>query len=201
MTSNNILQAIPEDSDQAAEAQRPDRFVTTNGIVFRLKPVAPMLIMDAQRRFKEPVPPRLPNFDKGEGSDAPLEENVNDPVYMRAMEEHRQQIAEVANAIFLTRGVEIVSVPDGIDGVDDEEWAAEVEEFAGLSVPKVGRRRMYCWLKYVALTSMIDFQGLMNKLTTLGGITIEQDVQEAEASFRPDEGGDSTEGIPPSEEV
>jgi hypothetical protein len=201
VSSNNILQAIPEDSDQAAEAQRPDRFVTTTGIVFKLKPVAPMLIMDAQRKFKEPIPPKIPNFDKGDGADAPLEENPNDPDYLRAMDAYRQHIGEVANAIFLTRGIDIVSVPDGIDKVDDAEWAEEVKEFAELDVPAVGRRRLYCWLKYVALTSMVDFQGLMNKLTTLGGVTLEQDVSVAEESFRVDEIGPASEGVPPSEEV
>lgn len=200
MTSNQILQAIPEEGS-AALAQRPDRFVTRNGIAFQLKPVAPLLILDAQRRFTEPTPPKVPNLDKGDADDAPMEENPNDPTYIRAMEEYRSKVGEVSNAIFLTRGTVLLSVPEGIDQVDDAEWAEEVEEFTELKIPAVGRRRYYCWLKYVALTSMDDFQGLLNKLTTLGGVTLERDVRDAETSFRPDENGSSPEGLPPGEEV
>jgi hypothetical protein len=201
--TNNILQAIPEDAtdDQVADAQRPDRFVTSNGIVFKLKPVAPLLVLDAQKQIIEPKPPKLKNYAKGEDDDAPLEENPNDPEFLRAHSEYRQKVGEVSNAIFLTRGTEVISVPDDVDKLDDEDWALEVEEFTDIKVPKVGRRRYYCWLKYVALTSMIDFQSLLNKLSALGGVTLESDVADAEASFRADTSGDAAAGIPPSEEV
>jgi hypothetical protein len=201
--TNNILQAIPEDAtdDQVADAQRPDRFVTSNGIVFKLKPVAPLLVLDAQKQIIEPKPPKLKNYAKGEDDDAPLEENPNDPEFLRAHSEYRQKVGEVSNAIFLTRGTEVISVPDDVDKLDDEDWALEVEEFTDIKVPKVGRRRYYCWLKYVALTSMIDFQSLLNKLSALGGVTLESDVADAEASFRTDTSGDAAAGIPPSEEV
>jgi len=201
--TNSILQAIPEDAmeGQVADAQRPDRFVTSNGITFKLKPVAPLLVLDAQKQIVEPTPPKLKNYEKGEGDDAPLEENPNDPAFLRAHMEYRQRVGEVSNAIFLTRGTEVLSVPEGIEHYEDKEWAEEVEEFAGIKVPAVGRRRYYCWLKYVALTSMDDFQGLLNKLTALGGVTLESDVATAEATFRPDEGGDAAPGLPPNQEV
>jgi hypothetical protein len=201
--TNSILQAIPEDAtdDQVADAQRPDRFVTSNGIVFKLKPVAPLLVLDAQKQIIEPQPPKIKNYEKGEDDDAPLEENPNDPAFLRAHMEYRQKVGEVSNAIFLTRGTELVSVPEGVDKLDDEDWALEVEEFTEIKVPKVGRRRYYCWLKYVALTSMNDFQALLNKLTALGGVTLESDVADAEASFRSDSGGDAITRIPPDEEV
>lgn len=199
-TTNSILQAIPEDATdgQVADAQRPDRFVTSNGITFKLKPVAPLLVLDAQKQIPEPQPPKLKNYAKGEDDDAPLEENPNDPAFLRAHMEYRQKVGEVSNAIFLTRGTEVISVPDGIEKFEDQEWAQEVEEFGGIKVPAVGRRRYYCWLKYVALTSMNDFQGLLNKLTALGGVTLESDVADAETSFRPDESGDAASGLPSS---
>ena len=201
--TNNILQAIPEDATegQVADAQRPDRFVTSNGIVFKLKSVAPLLVLDAQKQIVEPKPPKIKNYEKGEDDDAPLEENPNDPEFLRAHMEYRQKVGEVSNAIFLTRGTEVVSVPEDVDNLDDEDWALEVEEFTDIKVPKVGRRRYYCWLKYVALTSMNDFQALLNKLSALGGVTLESDVADAEASFRTDSGGDAVTGIPPVEEV
>lgn len=200
---NGILQAIPEDTapEKVAASQKPDQFVTSNGIVFKLKAVPPLLIMDAQRAIVAPVPPKVRNYEKGDGEEAPIEENPNDPAYIRAMLEHQQKTAEVTNAIFLTRGCIVEHVPPDIDPMDGTEWAEEVQEFAGIKVPAVGRRRFYCWLKYVALTSLEDFQGLLNKLTTLGGVTLETDVQLAEESFRPASGGDASEGVSTSEEV
>lgn len=198
---NNILQAIPEDDARVADAQRPDRFVASNGIVFKVKAVPPLLIMDVQRKFIPPMPPKLPNFDKGEGSDAPLEENPNDPTYVRELAEHNQRVGEASNAIFLTRGVEVVSIPDGVERLDDAGWAEDIQEFTDIVVPAVGKRRMYCWMKYVALTSMDDFQGLLNKIMTVGGITSEADVVNAEQSFRPSENGDASSGVPPEPEV
>ena len=194
-----VIKAIPEDDTITRED--PRRFTTSNGIIFKLKPVPPLLIIDAQRRFREPEPPKIRNLDKGEGDEAPLEENPNDPSYLRAMEEYRHTIGEVANAIFLTRGIEIISIPDGIDKPEDSDWAEEVHEFAGLDVPAVGRRRLYAWLKYVALTSMDDFQGLINKVAGLGGVTLERDVQDAEVAFRPEPNGSAVAGVSASEEV
>jgi len=193
-----VLNAIPEDVPANGAL---NQFTTSNGIVLKLKPVPPLLIMDAQRSIKEPVPPKLPNYDKGDGDDAPLEENPNDPTYMREMAAYQSQVGELSNAIFMTRGVEVVSVPEGIDNIDDEGWAEDVKEFTNLDIPKVGKRRMYCWLKYVALTSLDDFQGLLNKLTSLGGVTLESDVSQAQASFRPDTNGDAANGVRAGEEV
>lgn len=191
-----VLAALGEDEVQINDTrEKPDQFTTSSGIVFKLRPVAPLLIIDVQRRFKAPEPPKLPNYDKGDGDDAPLEENPSDPAYLRAVQEHNMQVGEASNAVFLTRGTEIISIPDGIDKVDDAEWADDVREFAGLEVPAVGRRRYYCWLKYVALSSMDDFQGLLNKLTSLGGVTLESEVQAAEETFRPAEDGNADPGV------
>ena len=185
-----VLNAIPEDTASSGNGVL-NEFTTSNGIVLKLKPVPPLLVMDAQRSIKEPTPPKIPNYDKGDEGDAPLEENPSDPTYLREMAAYQSQVGELSNAIFLTRGVDVISVPEGIDKVDDEGWADDVQEFTSLVIPKVGRRRMYCWLKYVALTSLDDFQGLLNKLTSLGGVTLESDVQQAQASFRPDTNGDA----------
>jgi len=195
-----VLNAIKE-HDEARANGALNMFTTTEGIVFKLKPVAPLLVLDAQKQLTEPLPPKIRNYDKGEGDDAPLEENPSDPTFLRAHMEYRQRVGEVSNAIFLTRGCELVSVPDGIEKPEDEDWAADVEEFAGIKIPAVGRRRFYLWLKYIALTSMTDFQGLLNKLTALGGVTLESDVADAETSFRPDESRDASEGLSPTEEV
>lgn len=184
--TNAVMQAISEHDEVV---KPPTEFTTSNGVVLKLKAVPPLLVMDVQRRFVEPVPPKVRNFDKGEGDDAPLEENPSDPGYQRALNEHRQTVGEASNAIFIVRGTEIVSIPDGVSKVEDPDWAEDIGEFTGIDVPAVGRRRYYAWMKYVALASMDDFQNLLNRLTSLGGVTLESDVTAAEETFRPAENG------------
>lgn len=201
MVAPDVLAAIPED-DQDKDFLRPDRFRTSTGIMLKLKAVPPMLIMDIQSKFEIPEPPKVKNLEKGEGDDAPLEDNPNDPTYLRAVAAYNRKVAEASNAVVLTRGTELLYVPDGIEKPDDESWSDDIEELTeGLSIPKVGKRRYYCWLKYVALASMDDFQSLLNKLTVFGGVTLEEDVTVAEKSFRTDQDGNTTEGVPASEEV
>lgn len=195
---------MPAVLDAIAGVERTDhrrreennKYTTENGIVFRLKPVPPLLIVDAQKLHREPVPPKVYIQDKDTH-----EENPNDPEYQRQLNEWRQTVGEISNAVLLTRGTEIISVPAGIDQLDDPAWAEDLFDLTGLEVPKVGRRRYFCWMKYVALTSMDDFQGIVGKISRLGGITMEADVADAEARFRSDEEGYSANGVHAAEEA
>lgn len=184
----SVLRAL--DGADTHSNDRPDQYTSKNGIVFRLKPVPPLLIVDAQKVHKEPKPPKVLIEDKGT-----QEENPNDPEYQRQLAEHRATIAEISNAVILTRGSEVLSVPDGLDKPSDPDWAEDVHDLTGIEVPEKGRRRYFCWMKYVALSSMDDFQEIVQRISRLGGITMEVDVAEAEARFRPDEEGNTPVGV------
>lgn len=197
-TQNAVIRAIPEDHDTNPDS-RPDRYKTKEGVVFRLKPVPPFLMMDAQRAFPAPKPPSVPNYDKDPDGKV-LEENPADPEYQRLIREYNEMMGDLANGIMLTRGTEVLSVPDGMDKVDDGAWAEDAREFGRVEVPAVGRRRYFCWLKYVALTNMGDYEGLLKKISAMSGMTMEVDVARATADFPNQSEGDTPVGVPTPEE-
>jgi hypothetical protein len=68
-----VIQAIPE-----GDLPRRDTFTTGAGIVFRVKPVPPMLIEDTRRRFlaNEPQPPMVPKTRQGDARRKPQRPGV-----------------------------------------------------------------------------------------------------------------------------
>lgn len=191
---NKILQAV-EDGIQERH-DKPDTFRTSTGVVFRIKPVPPLLIVDAQKRFDAPVPPKVLNPDK-----ETMEENPNDPEYARQLQEYHQGLGEVANAVLITRGTEVLEVPPTVETVEDGSWSDDVEEFAGIKVPPAGRRRYFCWVKYVAMANMEDLTGLVGKISNFSGATLEVDVAAAADTFRPVPSGSAAPGVPASEKA
>lgn len=190
-----VLKALQE---QAADnTEPPDRFTTSLGIVFKLKPVPPFLVMDAQAAVPMPTPPLVHIKDKDTD-----EENLDDPEYRRQQAQYIKNVGEVANAIMLTRGTEVLELPDGVEPPEGENWAEDVREFTRLEIPSdpKSRRRRYLWMKYVALVNVNDFTGLLGKVQALGGITLEREVQAAAENFRGDEGRDTTEPVRAAEE-
>ena len=185
-----VLRVIPE-----GEAPRRDEFVTSQGVVFRVRPVPPMLQQDVRRRFlaEQPVPPKIKNDEK-----ETLEENPSDPDYLRQMDAFYRDLGEAATAVLLTRGLELVEL-GGCEGPDDTEWAEDVRDITRLEVPEKGRRRFYCWLKYVALATQRDLQEAMRRVQRVSGITTEADAAEAAESFRSDPPRAATDGVPPGE--
>lgn len=170
-----VVNAIPE------KEVNEDRFKFTasNGVVFELRPVPPLLVSDARTGIPVPTPPRYMNEDKGVE-----EENPDHPSHQRALEEYREAISEVTNAVYLTRGTRVTHIPDGFPKVDDLEWEEDITEFTNLKIPKVGRRRYYCWLKWVALEKIEDFTGLLNAAAAAGGRVMEEAVAQATEEFR-----------------
>lgn len=184
-----VLRSVPEHD---SSTDRPDIYKTRSGIVLRLRKVAPFILRDVAKNFPEPKIPRVPNIDKGPGV---LEENPNDPGYVRELNERAQAIGDVTNAILLVRGTTIEYVPDTVEKLDDSNWSDDVKEFAGLDVPDSGRRRYLCWLKYVALDEGQDYMKLVQKIMSLGGETMEVAVAQATEEFRPNTARNADNGI------
>lgn len=188
--AEEVMNAIPEDDKNEPR----DMFVSSLGVVLKLKPVPPMLMADIRSNLKEPKPPLVPNTDK-DPDNPPLEENPADPEFQSAMRDYHQRVSEMTYAVFLTRGTSLVTVPDGVEPPDSTDWSDEISEFTGMEIPKVGKRRYYAWLKYVALTNMEDFGRLLSKVANFAGITSEVDVAQAAESFRSDSQGDTSDGV------
>ena len=194
-----VLDAIPEDGSTNSTTD-PKVFITGLGIRFKIKPVAPFLLFDSQRALKEPRPPRVPNLDKDPDGKV-LEENPHDPAYLQEVQDHRQALGDLSNGIMISRGTEIIHpLPDGIEGPETDGWIEDVEEFAGITVPRTTRKRYYAWVKYVALTTMEEFTTLIQRVSAAAGMTLEVDVAAAVESFRDQPSGDTSNGVHPGEE-
>lgn len=193
-----VLKNIPEHDSETDN--RPDYYKTRSGVVLKLRRVAPLLLRDVARNFPNPKVPLVPNLEKG---DNVLEENPNDPAYLRAVREQAEAIGDVTNGIILVRGSEVVSVPDSVSPLADTQWSEDVQEFSGLEVPDSGRRRYLCWLKYVVLDRAEDFFGLVRKISALSGMVMEEAVAQATEEFRGDETRGTNNVVPftPSDRI
>lgn len=190
-----LLAAIPEGED----TEPKDQFTTSTGIVFKLRSVPPLLIIDAQANLKPPRPPKVPNLDLDPDGKV-LMENLDDPTFIEARNKYRSDISDLSNAIFLTRGTKVVSVPPSVETVESTDWSDDLRDFAKLEIPDSGRKRYYCWLKYVALAKMNDLTAVMRKVSNLaGGVTLEAEVAKATDDFRSDTEGDVAIPVHPAE--
>lgn len=189
-----ILATIPEGDD----TEPPDRYTTTAGIVFQLRSIPPLLVTDAQAALKQPRPPRIPNRDLDPDGKVMME-NLNDPTFIEELRAYKNALSEVSNAIFLTRGTKIVTIPDGVETVESTDWSDDLKDLAGLAIPDTGRRRYYCWLKYVALANMKDLTSVLRKVSSFAGVTLEADVAVAADTFRSNAQGDAALGLHPTE--
>lgn len=186
-----MIQAIAEDDPQ--DTTPPNQFKASSGVVFKIKKVSPLLLKDAQERLIEPRPPKVYLEDK-----ETHEDNPSDPDYQDKLRQFQILQAETSHAVLLTMGTAVESIPDDVDGIDATAWVETVEEIIGIEVPKTPRRRYFCWVKYVAITDMADFFGLLRKITRLSGFVTEEAVAQAAASFRSSENGRAdTELQPP----
>jgi len=152
-------------------------WTSSNGIVFRFRPVSRLIITDAIRRIKDPKPPLVMDPDKGR-----MEENPNDPDYVEAVADADYRRGMLAVDVYLSMGTEVVYRPEELESVESTGWSDDLESF-GLEIPARGRARYVAWVKYYALTDEET-----NTLTLMamrhGGATLEDDVAEALAGFQ-----------------
>lgn len=193
MAISDLVAAIPED-DKSSGAS--NQFTTSQGIVFKLKHVPPLLLDDAQKQLKEPRPPKVWIEDK-----QTHEENLADPDYREAVDDYLRKRGDLANAVCLTRGTEIVHVPEGIESPQDTDWMEDVRDLAGIDVPTSGRRRYYCWLKYVALAHVDDLSGLLMAVMDYSGLTSKEAVAKATEDLQRVSSRSADNGVQPSEEA
>lgn len=184
----------PEDAAaHAAEeaADRPVEQITLrNGIVLRLKQVAPYLVRRAAEHLTRPEVPMA--MVEAKGVEEP---NPADPEYQRSLIRYyeEQETASLTTALVL--GSEIVSVPPEMHGVDDDAWITEIDEAMALiggrvNLHREGKARYVDWLNYYALSDEID-RFRLARLTTSGYALTEREVQAATDAFRRRIGGDA----------
>lgn len=166
----------------------PHTYITYRGVKLQLSPVNSVLVQEAARRIPLPRPPMWLNPDKDRE-----EENPNDPEYIDKREEVMFERGLVAVNLLLT-GTKPIHIPEDVQKPEDDDWIFVVEQVAGIKdVPDRGVGRYIAWLKYYVCTDD-DLLRLRNKIGRLSGGTLEVDVQDAQDSFRTDEGRQPNNG-------
>jgi hypothetical protein len=152
--------------------------ILSSGVEVKAKAVPPLVIMQVMSQFKAPEPPMWK--DPKLGREVP---NYDHPDYKKAVDEHQILTSEAQANVLLVFGVEIVSVPDGVEEVKSKDWIEKLE-LAGIETfPKSKNWRNLQWLKTVAATDANDLMKITTAVGRLSGVT-EADVATAEATFQ-----------------
>lgn len=161
-----------------AEETKFNEFVTSTGIRFKLKKVSNLLILDATKKIPVPAVPVVFLEDKGRE-----EENPSDPLYIQRMTDYNSERGLLTSTLILAYGTEVISMPEGYIPFECDDWADDLKEF-GISVPIKGRARYATWIKYHLIQNDQDMGDLLKAVMRFSGNTIEEDVKQAEGSFR-----------------
>lgn len=153
-------------------------YTSTNGVVFRLKKVSRLLILDATKKIPPPAVPVVFIEEKGRS-----EENPSDPTYLEKMQEYNTERSLLTSTLIIGLGTEVDKLPPDLTDFNDAEWAEDLAEF-GITVPIKGKARYASWVKYHLLTNDEDYAELVKAVLRFSGTTIEEDVSKAAESFR-----------------
>jgi hypothetical protein len=158
----------------------------STGVVFRITQPSTWAITDVGRQMatEEPEVPMVYITDRDRS-----EPNASDPAYRKAYSAHLLRLIERQYEVMIATGTEVVSVPDGFPGVDDD-WRSRLLG-VGVRLSDRPERRYVEWVKYVAAPLNEDWQALIAPLYRQVG-TPEEDVAVAVAAFRsvPERGAD-----------
>jgi hypothetical protein len=148
-----------------------------NGVVLKLRPVAPLAIREAAIRGNPPQIPIVHLADKDRD-----EPNPNDPDYLRANQEYAaRQLFQVSDVLMLM-GSEFVSAPDDVFPPTSDEWA-DMLRSTGMEIDTSNKYTRYLsWLRLYALTSEGELSQVLAGVVRLSGVT-EVEVQRAAAAF------------------
>jgi hypothetical protein len=193
MMSDSAKSAI--DGLQDAGADRTT-YTCRNGLKLKLKSVNQMIVAEAARKLRPPVPPMVMNEAKGREEPDPT-----DREYRIQAQHYAFETAMLGMDIFLIMGTEVLFTPADVMPVDSDEWIEMLEATgAQLELPKTGPRRKLAWLKFYAIPEF-DQRLVLNRITAITGGTFEEDVEEAAKSFRSDETRDAAIGVDPALEA
>lgn len=170
-------QAVREALDVYEKAAREPRQLTlSNGIVLEIRRIPAQMMRRAIQVVKRPVVPTV----TVQGTE---EENPDDPDYQAAIEAFHHRRMEVITEVLKTAGTKLVSVPDGMEGPDSDEWLEQARAI-GLE-PDVSSplKRYREWLDLYALEAQSDTITL-TALTMMRFGLLEQEVLETMAWFR-----------------
>jgi len=164
------------------EGQKQEESLLTlsSGVVVRAVPVSPLLMDALMRRYKPPKPPQFKNEENGR-----YYENRDDPDWLDEVQKLEQESETAALDLLFAKGVELISIPDGMARPEEDEWVEDIKLFAGVEIDPHPRLRLLAWIKYVAAQRAEDLMNLGKAVMQQTGVS-EDLVSQALASFRSD---------------
>lgn len=164
----------------------------STGVIFHLRPYSRLPLIEIGKQFKAPDPPSF--YDEEHGV---TEVNVQDPDYLEALMRVAtdKYMAAQDYMIMASTWIERDELESkSIEHWDGDQWTAMADYF---NVP-IGDKpitRYLSWCKMVAIGSDQDLLDLVTAIQRRNGVR-EEDVQEALATFRSDQGAGSNSGLP-----
>lgn len=198
----DTIEAVSRAVDRIERRGKTANFTLVNGIVLKLKPVAPYLLVAVEREFPDPEPP-VTWIDEKERN----EPNPNHPDHVKALEQNTWKKDLALNNLVLGVGTEFVSAPRGYYGPEEDEWLKVLEVAASITEkPLLFKKddptaRYIAWLRFYALQSQVDITVVTTLTYQLTGIA-EGEVDEILEAFQGGKGRgtDSNDSPPPRSE-
>lgn len=193
--SSQTKEAVAAARRQVEEAERQEftegDITLSNGIVLHLKAVPAAMVRRVATKIEKP---KVPKADLGKGRE---EDNPGDPTYLDEVDQYHFVVGEATVNVILSMGVSVVSVPEGMSKIEDEEWTEaleyfEVDEEYDLNT-KIGRK--LAWLSYYAIQGETEWLKVLGKISAMIGMT-EGEVAQAIDSFRSGEARRGNNGVP-----
>lgn len=159
------------------QSEQPE-FTLSNGVVIRTRAVSREAVRRALLAVRLPSPPNVWIEAKQRN-----EVNPNDPSYIDALAEAHKARLSAVQRVLLALGVEIVSVPDDMDGPDTDEWWQRLEA-TGITIRHDSPvMRQLEWLEMVALNNTMDAALTFARAAATYGL-FEEEVRASVEFFR-----------------
>lgn len=159
-TEEKVLRAV-----NAAKAPQDDLIRLSTGVVLRGKQSPPLVLMTVMSAFPRPKVPVVMIKDMGREM-----ENPDDPDYQARLKEWKAEQSDAMLVALISTGTELVSLPKGMPGPDDDLW---LDEYSLLGLPMHRENvawRYLRWVQYKAALSAEDVNQIMKVVGRLSGI-------------------------------
>jgi hypothetical protein len=174
----DVQKIAVEMKDDVDKGDADDLYITlSTGVKVRPKAVPPLLLVQALGKTSPPKPPLF--LDPKLGREIP---NENDPDYQAELTAYQMTSLDLQSNIMLVFGLEVVEVPEEIEGVDSKVWVDNLELVGLETFPKNKNWRRLQWIKTIACGDGIDMNNIINAISRLSGVS-EEDVAQVGATF------------------
>jgi hypothetical protein len=148
----------------------------STGVVLRVQAVPAWKLNELSLQIVRPDIPKITvDGDR-------VEENPQDPEYLKAMQRYEQEMSEKMNEYFIVFGTEIETIPESFQKLEDKIWKEKLQ-WSGTEIGEGAIAVYLAWVKYIAAPTMDDIRIIISEVGRRSGVS-EVDVQTAAKNFR-----------------